>query len=62
MDINKIDSLTMKITLKTRRARHPVQPMMFCQRLEKAARNNDEKELKACQEFEAIMLDMLYKQ
>jgi len=35
----------------------------FARRLEAAAQNNDDKELKAvCQEFEAIMLDMLYKQ
>lgn len=35
----------------------------FTRRLEAAAQNNDDKELKAvCQEFEAIMLDMLYKQ
>jgi len=35
----------------------------FARRLEAAAQSNDDKELKAvCQEFEAIMLDMLYKQ
>lgn len=35
----------------------------FAKRLEDAVRNNDDRELKAaCQEFEAIMLDMLYKQ
>ena len=35
----------------------------FAMRLEKAAQNSDEKELKkVCQEFEAIMLNMMYKQ
>jgi len=35
----------------------------FARRLEEAVNSNDDKELKAaCQEFEAIMLDMLYKQ
>jgi len=35
----------------------------FAKRLEAAAQGKDDKELKkACQEFEAIMLDMLYKQ
>jgi flagellar protein FlgJ len=35
----------------------------FAKRLEAAAKNNDEKELKkACQEFESLMLDMIFKQ
>lgn len=35
----------------------------FAAKLEEAARNNDDKALKeACQEFESIMLSMLYKQ
>ncbi len=35
----------------------------FAKRLEAASQSSDDKELKAvCQEFEAIMLDMLYKQ
>lgn len=35
----------------------------FAKKLEAAVQNNDEKELKkACQEFEGIVLDMLYKQ
>ncbi len=35
----------------------------FAKKLEAAVQNNDEKELKkACQEFEGIMLNMLYKQ
>jgi flagellar protein FlgJ len=35
----------------------------FAKRLEEAAKNNNDKELKkACQEFEAIILNILYKQ
>lgn len=35
----------------------------FAEKLENAVRNNDDKELKkACQEFEGIMLNILYKQ
>jgi flagellar protein FlgJ len=64
MDINKIDSLTMENYVKNAASSASrAADDDFAKRLEKAARNNDEKELKkACQEFEAIMLDMLYKQ
>lgn len=45
------------------RAAARAQDDSFAKRLEEAARNNNDKELKkACQEFEAIILNILYKQ
>ncbi|MGE5614134.1 MAG: rod-binding protein [Bacillota bacterium] len=45
------------------RAATQAQDDSFARRLEEAVKNNDDKELKkACQEFEAIILNILYKQ
>jgi flagellar protein FlgJ len=64
MDIGKIDSNIMSSVVKNAgNAAAQSASDDFAARLEAAARNNDDKELKkACQEFEAIMLDMIYKQ
>ncbi len=64
MDIGKIDSNIMSSVVKN--AGNAVAQSAdddFARRLEAAAKNSDDKELKkACQEFEALMLDMIYKQ
>lgn len=64
MDIGKIDGGIMGSIVKNAgNAAAQANDDDFARRLEAAARNNDEKELKkACQEFEALMLDMIYKQ
>lgn len=64
MDINMIDGIkTGDIVRNEAGSASRASDDDFARRLEKAARENDERELKkACQEFEAIMLDMLYKQ
>lgn len=64
MDISKIssnaiDSLTNDVTRSVEQASDD----SFAKMLEAAVQNNDDKELKkACQEFESIMLNMMYKQ
>ena len=56
---NLIESYTGEASRAAARA----QDDSFARRLEEAAKNNDDKELKkACQEFEAIILNILYKQ
>lgn len=64
MDINMIDGMTMGNFIRNaanQAARASDDD--FARRLEEAARNKDDRELKkACQEFEAIMLDMLFRQ
>ncbi len=64
MDIGKIDSNIMSSVIKN--ANSAVAQSTdddFAKKLEAAAKNKDDKELKkACQEFESIMLDMMYKQ
>jgi flagellar protein FlgJ len=56
---NLIDSYTGDAVRAAARA----QDDSFAKRLEEAAQKNDDKELKrACQEFEAIVLNILYKQ
>jgi flagellar protein FlgJ len=64
MDIGKVDSSLMSSIVKNAgNAAAQSASDDFAARLEAAARNNDEKELKkACQEFEALMLNMIYKQ
>lgn len=64
MDIGKIDSNIMSSVVKNAsNAAAQSAGDEFAKRLEAAAKNNDDKELKkACQEFEGIMLDMIYKQ
>jgi len=64
MDINMIDSMTIgNFVSNAKNSANRASDDDFARRLEEAARNNDDRELKkACQEFEAIMLDMLYKQ
>jgi len=64
MDISKIDSLTIESLVdNSSSVLKSTNDDDFARRLEAAVKNNDDKELKkACQEFEAIMLDMLYKQ
>ena len=64
MDIGKIsgnsaDSFTKDAAKSAARAADD----SFARKLEAAVQNNDDKELmKACQEFESIMLNMMYKQ
>ncbi|HEY8350455.1 MAG TPA: rod-binding protein [Clostridiales bacterium] len=64
MDINMIDGMTIgNFVRNATNSATRASDDDFARRLEEAARNNDDRELKkACQEFEAIMLDMLYKQ
>jgi len=64
MDIGKIDSLTIESLVDNASSiLKSTNDDDFAKKLEAAAKNNDDKELKeACQEFEAIMLNMLYKQ
>ncbi len=64
MDIGKIDSNIMNSVVKNAgNAAAQSAGDDFARRLEAAAKNSDDKELKkACQEFEALMLDMIYKQ
>ncbi|HOQ06847.1 MAG TPA: rod-binding protein [Clostridiales bacterium] len=64
MDINMIDSATIgNFVRNAANSANRASDDDFARRLEEAARNKDDRELKkACQEFEAIMLDMLYKQ
>ncbi len=64
MEVNKLDTINIKnlVNNAAGAAEHSAEDD-FAKRLEAAAEKNDDKELKkACQEFEAIMLDMLYKQ
>ena len=64
MDIGKVDSSIMSSVIKNASsAAAQSAGDDFAKRLEAAARNSDDRELKkACQEFEALMLDMVYKQ
>ncbi len=64
MDINSIGSSTINSLVRNATAAGDVAAgESFAKKLEAAAKNNDDKELReACKEFEAIMLDMLYKQ
>ena len=64
MDINNIDGMTIgNLVRNAANSATRASDDDFARRLEEAARKNDDRELKkACQEFEAIMLDMLYKQ
>lgn len=64
MDIGKIDSGIMSSVIKNANsAVAQSSDDAFAKKLEAAAKNEDDKELKkACQEFESIMLDMMYKQ
>jgi flagellar protein FlgJ len=57
------NNLTDHYTGDAARAANRTQDDSFAKRLEEAAKNNNDKELKkACQEFEAIILNILYKQ
>lgn len=64
MDISSISSSTINSLVKNASAAAEMASGEdFAKKLEAAAKSNDDRELrKACQEFEAIMLDMLYKQ
>lgn len=64
MDINMIDGMTMgNFVRNAANQAARASDDDFARRLEEAARNKDDRELKkACQEFEAIMLDMLFRQ
>lgn len=64
MDISKISgSITKSYTDSATGAVTRSADSSFAEKLENAVRNNDDKELKkACQEFEGIMLGILYKQ
>lgn len=65
MDIGKINGNTSNnlINGSASQAADKAADDSFEKRLQAAVDNNDDKELKkACQQFEAIMLDMMYKQ
>lgn len=64
MDIGKIGGNLVNSVIKdATRSAEKVVDEGFAKKLEAAVQNNDEKELKkACQEFEGIMLNMLYRQ
>lgn len=64
MDIGKISSNSIdSFTNDATRSAAQAVDDSFAKKLEAAVQNNDDKELKkACQEFEGIMLNMLYKQ
>ncbi len=64
MDIGKISSnITGEYTNNASNSVKQASDDSFAKRLESASQSNDDKELKkVCQEFEAIMLDMMYKQ
>ena len=56
-------SITQNITGNAVQSAEQSSDDTFARKLEEAARNNDDKALKqACQEFESIMLSMMYKQ
>lgn len=64
MDIGKISSnMTDEYTNNASDSIKQASDDSFAKRLESASQSSNDKELKAvCQEFEAIMLDMMYKQ
>ena len=64
MDIGKISSsLINSLTNEATSSVEQASDDSFAEKLEAAVQNNDNKELKrACQEFEGIMLKMMYKQ
>jgi len=64
MDIGKISSsLINSLTNNATSSVEQASDDSFAKKLEAAMQNNDDKELKkACQEFESIMLNMMYKQ